>query len=299
MKKLPTIDTLIEIVDDKVLDNRDRIYIHNAEGNTSMHTHSFIELVYFKQGYGTHIINGQEYPVQSGDLFLLNAGVNHQYFVNNKNGNIQVKNCIFHVDRIDERIQPQNFICDCFRLLLGKEFEEPNTQFIQIKGDYNKDFFNLFLLIENELKKKNEYYLEIIDYALRSVLFKIFRDHSRQNTKRQLSFANVAILEEAIEYIHTHYNEQITLAALASRYNLSPNYLNFIFKQHTSQTLKKYIQKLRCEKACKLLEQDDMSIEALAEQVGYSDTKQFFYLFKRNVGTTPGKYRSKIKNTNK
>ena len=194
---------------------------------------------------------------------------------------------------------------------LDEKVWEPQSEGGEITGSVeqndtiNKRAFEILNLdypgLENvkAYYEKNEYYLEIIDYALRSVLFKIFRDHSKQNTKRQLSFANVATLEEAIEYIHTHYNEQITLAAFASRYNFSPNYFNFIFKQHTSQTLKKYIQKLRCEKACKLLEQDDMSIDALAEQVGYSDTKQFFYLFKRNVGTTPGKYRSKIKNTNK
>lgn len=46
-----------------------------------------------------------------------------------------------------------------------------------------------------------------------------------------------------------------------------------------------------------------MSIESICEAVGYSDTKQFFYLFKRIIGIQPGLYRkqmnlSKVAKTN-
>jgi transcriptional regulator GlxA family with amidase domain len=52
-----------------------------------------------------------------------------------------------------------------------------------------------------------------------------------------------------------------------------------------------YVHALRLEEAKQILETEDLSIEAIAEQVGYEDTSFFGRLFRRKVGLTPAQYR--------
>jgi transcriptional regulator GlxA family with amidase domain len=52
-----------------------------------------------------------------------------------------------------------------------------------------------------------------------------------------------------------------------------------------------YVHALRLEEAKQILETEDLSIEAIAEQVGYQDTSFFGRLFRRKVGLTPAQYR--------
>ena len=92
------------------------------------------------------------------------------------------------------------------------------------------------------------------------------------------------------------YNETITLNDLAKHFNYSNIYFNTIFQKHTGLTFKKYLQKLRCEKAKQFLKETDMTIVTICEQVGYSDIKYFFSLFKSIVGLTPNEYRKKYRN---
>ena len=78
-------------------------------------------------------------------------------------------------------------------------------------------------------------------------------------------------------------------------FNFSKAYFNTMFKNYTGMTFHKYLQKIRLEKAKEFLEHGDEKITAICEMVGYSDAKQFFLLFKREVGLTPAEYRKKCR----
>jgi AraC-like DNA-binding protein len=52
-----------------------------------------------------------------------------------------------------------------------------------------------------------------------------------------------------------------------------------------------YVHALRLEEAKQILETEELSIEAIAQQVGYEDTSFFGRLFRRKVGLTPAQYR--------
>ena len=56
-----------------------------------------------------------------------------------------------------------------------------------------------------------------------------------------------------------------------------------------------YVQTLRIEEAKQMLERSDLSVDAVAEEVGYEDPTHFRRLFKRQVGVTPGRYRKRFR----
>ena len=100
------------------------------------------------------------------------------------------------------------------------------------------------------------------------------------------------IVEEAVKFIEENYSdEELSLNALASHVNVSPNHLSTIFSQQTGQTFIKYLTEYRMEKAKELLKCTGKRSSEISEEVGYKDPHYFSYMFKKSVGMTPTKYR--------
>lgn len=100
------------------------------------------------------------------------------------------------------------------------------------------------------------------------------------------------IVEEAVKYIEENYSdEELSLNALASHVNVSPNHLSTIFSQQTGSTFIKYLTEYRIEKAKELLRCTGKRSSEISEEVGYKDPHYFSYMFKKSVGMTPTKYR--------
>lgn len=272
-------------------------FVNNSTLESHEHAHSFIEIVYFNSGQGTHRINGKEFNISSGDVFLINANTTHSYSIIDPEKEVCVKNCIFLADKFN--LPANDFIKTFYFKLFNEKLPFETANFIYVNGDYKKEIYNLLQIIEDELKLKHRHYEEIVDNVLYSILIKIFRSYEQKNNNQYISTENITVLEDAIAYLKTHYHENITLIELSKNFNFSKNYFNLIFKRYTSMTFKKYIQKLRCDKACELLESTNYTIENICETVGYSDPKQFFYIFKEIVGITPGAYRKQATTYNK
>jgi len=60
-----------------------------------------------------------------------------------------------------------------------------------------------------------------------------------------------------------------------------------------------YVQALRIEESKQILETTDLSVEAVAGQVGYEDSSFFGRLFRRKVGLTPAQYRKRFRSLRK
>jgi transcriptional regulator GlxA family with amidase domain len=85
------------------------------------------------------------------------------------------------------------------------------------------------------------------------------------------------------------------LAELAEYAAVSERTLIRHFKQVLGVTPHAYLQTLRMETAKRFLERTDLSIDQVAERVGYGNTAFFRRSFGRCVGSTPTAYRAKAR----
>ena len=102
------------------------------------------------------------------------------------------------------------------------------------------------------------------------------------------------MIDYVIADIREHYTEDISLTALAAKYNLSTGRLSTLIKERLSVTFSDYIVSLRMKKARELLRDDSKSIEQIAEMVGYNDYFYFTKVFKKYQGISPSKYRKNL-----
>lgn len=84
---------------------------------------------------------------------------------------------------------------------------------------------------------------------------------------------------------------EIANASLAEIGGMSVNAYARIFKEQTGYSPRKYLLKMRVEKACNLLHHSDLSIEQIASSCGFSDRYYFTRIFTRTLGVSPGVYR--------
>lgn len=99
-------------------------------------------------------------------------------------------------------------------------------------------------------------------------------------------------IEAAKAYISAHYQQNISLQIIAEELHLSSAYLSHLFKQETGIKIIDYLNRVRIDAACRLLEDPGIKVYEIAEQVGYENDKYFFYMFKKYKGISPQVYRN-------
>ena len=82
-----------EILKEALRSNSAYIYRPCITTTTAYHSHDFVEMFYVVKGSGTHNINGKEYDISPGDIFLINYDTKHQ--ITPQNGHLFLYNCIF------------------------------------------------------------------------------------------------------------------------------------------------------------------------------------------------------------
>ena len=103
------------------------------------------------------------------------------------------------------------------------------------------------------------------------------------------------MVKAAFEYINEHYQEDVRVEMLAELCNLSNSYFSTLFKRHITLPPKKYLMKIRLEKAKELLVQSDETITRICEAVGFQDIHYFSQYFKNQEGYSPSTYRIRFK----
>jgi AraC-like DNA-binding protein len=98
-------------------------------------------------------------------------------------------------------------------------------------------------------------------------------------------------IAEAIDYIVSHYSDEISLGVLAKTAAMSVSKFTFIFKSLTGYTAADYIRQVRFEKARELLRESKAPLESIATAVGYKRHASFAAVFKREFGITPSEFR--------
>lgn len=99
------------------------------------------------------------------------------------------------------------------------------------------------------------------------------------------------VLRKAVDYLHAHYHEQITLNEVAEHTFVSTYYISRMFKRETGKNFVDYLNDIRIEKAKELLKDISLKTYEVAEKVGIPDAHYFSRLFKKYVGITPTEFR--------
>jgi len=97
----------------------------------------------------------------------------------------------------------------------------------------------------------------------------------------RLSRADFCSIDQALEYIKKHYTEKISADQLSMEVGLSKEKLQAGLQILKGQTLARYIQQVRLEKAKEILTNTNDPVKAVADAAGFVNESHFCKVFKK------------------
>ena len=98
-------------------------------------------------------------------------------------------------------------------------------------------------------------------------------------------------LDQVRRHLDEHFHENVNVATLARRFEVSQNYLARHFKERHGMTMQRYLLRNRVELARHLLTATQMPIKAVAIESGLSNPQYFHRQFRSVTGRSPSEER--------
>ncbi|WP_245946683.1 helix-turn-helix domain-containing protein [Paenibacillus cellulosilyticus] len=106
------------------------------------------------------------------------------------------------------------------------------------------------------------------------------------------------LMREIRDYVAEHYMDpNLSLTMLSDRFQISSKYLSQLFKESIGENFSDFLIGLRIDNAKRLLRETDTAVQAISDQMGYSNPTSFIRVFKKIVGLSPGQYRESLTKT--
>ena len=104
--------------------------------------------------------------------------------------------------------------------------------------------------------------------------------------KSDISYSDIAYADKVIAYISKNIHRKIRVTDIASSLGLSVGHLSRIFKSVTGHSIIEYSNKMKIYLVKELVETKNIISKEAGEQVGISDEKYLYRLFKKHTGLT-------------
>jgi len=102
------------------------------------------------------------------------------------------------------------------------------------------------------------------------------------------------LIQEVKQFIEEHYaNAQMSLEWLSEKFGINGKYLSKLFKDEFGLKFVDFLIELRMNEAKRLLSETELSVQEIAEKVGYSSPISFSRSFKKVAGVPPADYRKR------
>lgn len=128
--------------------------------------------------------------------------------------------------------------------------------------------------------------------VMRALIHEYFSLLDSYTQKHREAEARTERMSNILEYISEHISDpSLGAPMVCDAFNMSTTYFSRTFKEDLGVNFSVYLQTLRITKAKKLLVESDLSLNAVAQEIGYINSQNLLRLFKRYEGISPSAYR--------
>ena len=256
-----------------------------AQFYNKWHFHPELELTHIVKGRGTRFVGDNIEFFQDGDLILVGSNLPHVWKNQNKESELSVARVV--------QFLPNFMGEDILKLV---EFK--NIQKLLIKSSFGlKIEGEVKVLILGFLNKlfKTEDPLERIILIIKMLDCLGTSDETIPISKSlflvELDKQNKDRLNRVIDYTITNFASKIMLEDVASISNMSVSNFCKFFKVRVKKTYVQYLTEVRIGLSCKMLIENQLSINRIAYDSGFVNISNFNRAFKLNKNMTPFSYR--------
>lgn len=256
---------------------------------TEEHVHANFELLYVQEGEGVRLIRNVAHTSEPGDVFLFAPFTPHAGVCRSERG---------------ERCLSLRFAVE--RAELSAEETEENTglRLLRENGFYtfHADALLKSLLesLEARVQQGETLALGGMMSAILSLVFEgLIRAENaaaealtKKNLLADPSLQRRFVIDQFFDHL---VNRNSTMEELCRRVHLSPAQLNRVIREMFGMTFKQKLIEVRLAYIKDFLKFSDLSIQEIAQRNGFSDAANFSLFFKKHVGESPSRFRTREK----
>lgn len=250
-----------------------------------LHRHNFYLLVFFTHGSGVHSIDFKKYTIQKGSLFFMQPGQMHSWKLSEDiEGYI-----VFYTKEIFDLYFKGKSIEDY------SFFESFQNHSEMILSDEKRKqlqvYFNLMLEEkEHHFIYKKDKLINLLD----SIHIEIARWYKPKNEYINSNF-NLK-LKQFEGLLEKHYKIEKMPSFYADKMAITLKHLNRITKATLDKTVTDIIAERLLQEGKRLLVERKLSVNQIADELGFASPNYFIKLFKKRVGSTTKEFLQKMKN---
>lgn len=252
---------------------------------TYEHTHEYIEIFYLKSGACYYSVNGNEFHLLAGELFIVPPGVSH---CTRYEGPV---NCERVLISINPALVPDSFAASHKDIL--EDISRSSKIVLSKSGRVKVDEYIDLMLRENA--SPDEYSAEMLVLQTMLLLLTFKRKgvfvYETLSAKSGIPYD----IEQAMHHIAMNYAGTITLEETADLVGLSPTYLSKKFSRVTGRSFAEYINYIRLRQAAQKLLTTDDNITKISYDCGFNSSNYFKDCFKKTYKLSPREYRISMK----
>ncbi|WP_208591793.1 AraC family transcriptional regulator [Gracilibacillus suaedae] len=226
---------------------------------------------YTLDGKGAIRIGNEIYPLTKGDAFFVKIPSDHCYY-------------------LPEESTYWDFI---YMTVYGKEairhfqyLSEKYGHILQLP-DHSRPIKHILRVLQKIEATGINHGYEASGYA-----YSFLMECSQYFEHEQLQEDQLPVaISKAVSFMENNYAEDISLDDIVAASGLSKYHFTRLFSASINQTPVRYLTKVRIQHALDLLQNNEKTIDEIAQEVGFSSSNYFSKVFKKLLNETPSEYR--------
>ena len=253
--------------------------------------HPEVEILLVIHGTGTRLIGDSVGRFVPGDLVMIGQNVPHvwysdeEYTKENSNLMSEAIFILFKTDTFGEQFfnlpESENII----------KLIQLSRRGINLTGKPREEVASLMVSISNSVGfKRISLLISILEIISSGKEYQFLSSPMVQNT---INHSDSDRLNKIYKYVINNFQQEITLDKISSIASLSTSAFCHYFKKRTNKTFIHFLTEIRIAFACRLLAEEDQSVDRICYACGYTNVSYFIRQFKGITGFTPLSYKKK------
>ena len=250
------------------------------------HYHEFDKLILMLGGKVTYVVEGVTYFLKPWDVLLVQHSLIHKPIIDPAEPYERV---VLWLDRtwLSQRSDPGERLDTCFDTARERGFH-----LLRADGARRLRYMQTIQGLEEALHSKEFGAARLADTLCQQLLIDVNRDILSGCTAAEAtdSYRVDPKMEEILQYIVHHLDEDLSVDSLSKRFYLSRYYLMHRFKAVTGYTVHQYISQKRLLLAGELIRRG-VPVMKSAEQAGFAEYSTFLRAFQNTFHMSPREFR--------
>ena len=249
-----------------------------SPGGINLHSHIFYEILYICSGNIQYLIKTDRYQIQPGDIIIVPPGISHQPILTDQQNTTYRRYVLWLSPLFMKGVTP---------LFPNYDFTKPRLlRTAGTKWAILKDKFHAGIL---EAEQKRPGWNACVygnTLELVTLLYRATVDKKSTHLKSE----KPELLENILIFIESNLAQNLSLDDTGRRFFVSRSTISNTFRKEMGISFYQYVTQRRLV-AAKNLILENIPMEIIAGQVGFSDYSSFYRAFKSEYGISPRQFR--------